>query len=96
MIKYQVYNQQAQKVGEETLSDKVFGLKPNAALLHQVVVGSMANVRQVLAHTKGRAEVRGGASSGRGRKTGGNSKLHGCTSRVHFSCEMILRIDPER
>ncbi|HRH21856.1 MAG TPA: 50S ribosomal protein L4, partial [bacterium] len=60
MIKYQVYNQQAQKVGEETLSDKVFGLKPNAALLHQVVVGSMANVRQVLAHTKGRAEVRGG------------------------------------
>ena len=79
MIKYQVYNQRAQKVGEETLSDKVFGLKPNAALLHQVVVGSMANVRQVLAHTKGRAEVRGGGKKpwrqkGTGRARVGSSR----------------------
>jgi large subunit ribosomal protein L4 len=79
MIKYQVYNQQAQSVGEETLSEKVFGLTPNSALLHQVVIGSVANGRQVLAHTKGRADVRGGGKKpwrqkGTGRARAGSSR----------------------
>jgi large subunit ribosomal protein L4 len=79
MIKYQVYNQQAQQVGEEQLSDKVFGLAPNSALLHQVVVGANANSRQVLANTKDRSEVRGGGKKpwrqkGTGRARAGSSR----------------------
>lgn len=79
MIKYQVYNQQAEKVSEESLTEKVFGLKTNSALVHQVVVSSMANMRQVLAHTKGKAEVRGGGKKpwrqkGTGRARAGSSR----------------------
>ncbi len=79
MIKYQVYNQQAEKVSEESLTEKVFGLKTNSALVHQVVVSSMANMRQVLAHTKGKAEVRGGGKKpwrqkGTGRARSGSSR----------------------
>ncbi|MFH1413084.1 MAG: 50S ribosomal protein L4 [bacterium] len=60
MIKYKVYNQEGEAVSEIELSDKVFGVKLNQALVHQAVVAQMANARQVLAHTKDRSEVRGG------------------------------------
>jgi large subunit ribosomal protein L4 len=79
MIKYQVYNQQADKIREDSLSEKVFGLKPNMPLWQQVVVGLMANSRTVIAHTKGRAEVRGGGrkpwkQKGTGRARVGSSR----------------------
>jgi large subunit ribosomal protein L4 len=79
MIKYQVYNQQGEAVGEKHLSDKVFGLQPNADLLHQAAVAQRANSRQVLAHTKDRSEVRGGGKKpwrqkGTGRARAGSSR----------------------
>ena len=60
MIKVKVYNTIGEVVGEKELSPTVFGVPVNQALVHQVVVGQQANSRQVLAHTKGRGEVRGG------------------------------------
>src|SRR4030042_1252343 len=42
------------------LPAEVFGLKLNKDLVHQAVVAQMANSRQVIAHTKTRAEVSGG------------------------------------
>jgi len=63
MIKYPVYNLKGQKTKDLNLSEAVFGLKPNAALLHQVYVSQYANQRQVIAHTKDRAE-----RAGSGRK----------------------------
>lgn len=60
MPKVLVYNQQGEKVGEEKLSDQVFGVKIKPELVHQAVVTQQANARTTLAHTKGRAEVRGG------------------------------------
>ena len=60
MIKSNVYNQKGEEVGKIELTEKIFGLKANEALIHQATVAQMANERQVLAHTKGRAEVRGG------------------------------------
>ena len=59
-LKVKVYNQQAEAIGEMELSPKVFGVKANAALVHQAVVTQMANERKVIAHTKDRSEVRGG------------------------------------
>jgi large subunit ribosomal protein L4 len=59
MIKFPVYNLKGEKVKDVELSEKVFGEKRNDALLHQVQVCQYANRRQVLAHTKDRAERAG-------------------------------------
>jgi large subunit ribosomal protein L4 len=63
MIKFPVYNLKGEKIKDIELSDSVFGLPANDALLHQVYVSQYANRRQVLAHTKDRAE-----RSGSGKK----------------------------
>lgn len=55
-----LYNQSAEKIGIVELPDSVFGVKSNNDLLHQVVTSQMSNKRQVIAHAKTRAEVRGG------------------------------------
>jgi len=55
-----VYNQSAEEVGTVELPEAVFGLKWNADLVHQVVLGQEANQRPKVAHVKGRGEVRGG------------------------------------
>lgn len=78
-IKLDIYNQKAEKTGEMTLSDKVFGVEANEILIHQAVVTQFANERQVLAHTKDRSEVRGGGKKpwkqkGTGRARAGSSR----------------------
>lgn len=59
MISFQVYNRTGQVIGEAELSEKVFGLKSNEALVHQAMVAQSSNERKILAHTKDRSEVRG-------------------------------------
>lgn len=60
MVKAKVYNLEGKEVGEENLNPKIFGVKIDAAVVHQAIVAGMANRRSVIAHTKGRGEVRGG------------------------------------
>lgn len=60
MPNVKVYNQEGKATGELELNPKHFGLKPDAALVHGVVVAQQANVRRPVAHTKTRGEVRGG------------------------------------
>ena len=55
-----LYNQSGNIVGDVELPDKIFGLKLNPNLVIQVLEAQRASARQVLAHTKGRGEVRGG------------------------------------
>lgn len=55
-----LYNQNGENIGSVDLSDKVFGVAMNKDLLYQIVNSEMSNKRQVIAHTKGRSEVRGG------------------------------------
>ena len=47
-------------VGEITLSDAIFGIKPNAVLMHMAVVNYLANQRQGTQSTLTRTEVSGG------------------------------------
>lgn len=47
-------------VGEITLSNAVFGIKPNAAVMHAAVVNYLANQRQGTQSTLTRTEVSGG------------------------------------
>jgi large subunit ribosomal protein L4 len=79
MISYKVYNQKGEAVSDTELSEKVFGQKPNQALIHQALVAQTANERKVLAHTKDRSEVRGGGrkpwkQKGTGRARVGSSR----------------------
>jgi large subunit ribosomal protein L4 len=55
-----IYNMKGETVGEHSLDPAVFGVTPKIGLIHQTVVAQKANVRQILAHTKDRGEVRGG------------------------------------
>ncbi len=55
-----IYNQSGEIIGDIDLPEKIFNLKINPNLVHQAYVTQLANSRQVLAHTKGRGEVRGG------------------------------------
>ncbi|MBP9821912.1 MAG: 50S ribosomal protein L4 [Candidatus Pacebacteria bacterium] len=59
-MEFPLYNKEAKQVGTIDLSDSIFGLPMNQDLLHQIITSQMSNKRQVLAHTKGRGEVRGG------------------------------------
>lgn len=56
----EVINQKNEKVGEINLPDKVFNVKWNPDLVHQVMAVQLANKRKSLAHTKDRSEVSGG------------------------------------
>ena len=55
-----VYNQAGEAVEQLELSEQVFGVTPNMAVLHQVVTAQLVNRRQGNASTKTRAEVAGG------------------------------------
>ena len=60
MPKVDVYNMQGKKVSDVELSTAVFGIEPNEAIVHSVLVNYLANQRQGTQNTKTRAEVRGG------------------------------------
>ena len=55
-----VYNMAGAQVSEMELSDSVFGIEPNEAVVHQVVKAQLANRRVGTASTKTRGMVRGG------------------------------------
>lgn len=77
-MKYPVYNSNGEQVKDIDLSSRLFGVKPKSAVVHQVVLAQEANSRQVLAHTKTRAEVRGGGKKPWKQKGTGRAR-HGST-----------------
>ncbi len=81
-IKINIYNQKAESVGDIKLSDKVFGVKANEALVHQAMVAQMSNERQVLAHTKDRSEVRGGGRKPWRQKGTGRARVGSIRSPI--------------
>ena len=66
-------------LGEVQLAPEVFGIRPNLAVLHQVVTAQLAAARAGTQSTKTRAEVRGGGSKpwrqkGTGRARQGSTR----------------------
>ena len=61
MPKIDVYSTDGKKVKEVELNDAIFGIKPNEAVVHSVLVNFLANQRQGTQSTKTRAEVRQGS-----------------------------------
>jgi len=60
MPKLDLYNIAGERIGEVTLSSKVFGAKVNEALLYEALKAQTSSRRRGTASTKERAQVRGG------------------------------------
>ena len=60
MTSVDVKNIKGEVVGSFDLDDRVFGIEPNRAVVHQAVVAQLANQRKGTRDTKTRGEVRGG------------------------------------
>ena len=60
MPKIDVYSIDGKKVKEVELNEAIFGIEPNEAIVHSVLVNFLANQRQGTQNTKTRAEVSGG------------------------------------
>jgi large subunit ribosomal protein L4 len=71
-----IYNQKNNKVDTMELPDSIFKTKWNPRLVHQVMTVQLSNSRVPLAHTKNRAEVRGGGRKPWRQKHTGRSR-HG-------------------
>ena len=60
MPKVDVYDIKGKKESDDELAEAIFGIEPNEAIVHSVLVNYLANQRQGTQSTKTRAEVRGG------------------------------------
>ena len=60
MPKIDVYSIEGKKVKEIEINEAIFGIEPNEAVVHSVLVNFLANQRQGTQNTKTRSEVRGG------------------------------------
>lgn len=73
-----LYNQQGEKVGTLPVSDKLFSVRWNPDLVHEVVKILSASRRKSTAHTKDRGEVSGGGKKPWRQKGTGRAR-HGST-----------------
>lgn len=60
MATISLYNQDGKVVGDLSVNDSIFGVKPNKALVHEAVIAQQANARRTISNTKNRGEVSGG------------------------------------
>lgn len=79
MPKVALYDMSGAQIGELELSDKVFGIEPNKAVMYDFVKMQLANKRVGTSSTKTRAEVSGGGKKpwrqkGTGRARVGSSR----------------------
>ena len=81
-VELQVRNIAGEVTGTIDVQDDVFGAKVNPALIHQVMVGQLANRRQGTAKTKTRAEVAGGGAKPRPQKHTGRARAGSIRSPI--------------
>ena len=73
-MKLQVKNAKGTVIETMQVRDDVFGYPSNPSLVHQVIVGQLANLRQGTAGVKNRARVSGGGRKPRPQKHTGNAR----------------------
>ena len=83
MPKVDVYDIKGKKVSDVELADSVFGIEPNEAIVHSVLVNYLANQRQGTQSTKTRSEVSGGGRKPWRQKGTGNAR-QGSIRAPHF------------
>lgn len=70
----EVHNVKGEPIDEVEIRDDVFGVPMNMVLVHQVVVGQLANARQGTSQTKTRSNVSGGGRKPRPQKHTGQAR----------------------
>lgn len=78
-----VYNTAGEVIDRVSLDDRVFGVPPNIALMHQAVVQQDANARQGTASSKTRSDVSGGGRKPWRQKHTGRAR-QGSTRAPHW------------
>ncbi len=74
MPQVSVYDMTGKEVATAELNDSVFGIKPNKAIMHAMVVNYLANQRQGTQSTLTRSEVRGGGKKPWRQKETGHAR----------------------
>ena len=79
MPNFAVVNMEGKEVAKIDLADSIFGIEPNTAVMHQMVVNYLANQRQGTQSALTRAEVSGGGKKpwrqkGTGRARQGSTR----------------------
>ena len=89
MSSVNVLDMQGKKVGTVDLSDSIFGIEPNKAVMHQMVVSFLANQRHGTQSALTRSEVSGGGKKP-WRQKAQQERLNGITavSFLHRSPEV--------
>jgi len=84
MPEVKVHDMKGKVVGEVTLSETVFGVKPNNVAVHAAVKNHLANRRQGTQSALTRAEVRGGGAKPYRQKGTGRAR-QGSKSTPHYT-----------
>jgi len=79
-----LYNMAGEVIGEVTLSEAVFGVKPNTMAIHAAIKNHLANKRQGTQSALTRAEVHGGGAKPHRQKGTGRAR-QGSTSVPHYT-----------
>lgn len=77
-------NQEWKEIGTIELNESVFGIDINEGLIHRALVYQLSNARQVVAHTKTRAEVRGSTRKIYKQKGTGKARAWGNRSPIRI------------
>ena len=84
MANAKLFNMAGQQIGEIELSEGIFGIEPNEAVVHEVVKNHLANRRQGTQSTLTRAEVSGGGKKPWRQKGTGRAR-QGSTRAPHWT-----------
>jgi len=84
MPEIKVHDMKGKVVGEVTLSEAVFGVKPNSIAIHAAVKNHLANKRQGTQSALTRAEVSGGGAKPYRQKGTGRAR-QGSKSTPHYT-----------
>jgi large subunit ribosomal protein L4 len=74
-VRLTVKNTQGEEIDTIEVDDRVFGIKPNRAVVHQALLAHLANRRAGTASTKTRGEVRGSTAKIRRQKGSGRARM---------------------
>jgi len=84
MAQVSVYDMNGKEVSTLELNDDVFGIEPNASIMHASVVNYLANQRQGTQSTLTRAQIRGGKKKPWRQKGTGRAR-HGSTNAPQWT-----------
>lgn len=73
-MKIDLYTQNGEKKGEIDINKEIFEIPVNQKLIHEYLIYQQSNARHSLAHTKTKAEVRGGGRKPYRQKGTGNAR----------------------